>query len=142
MNTKKIVPLFIALLGLALVIAAIVVWLEPPKEGGVFSVVGGIISFLAGLGASIKGWKDLFKKDEPANSLNQELINRSETSTPIQAQTVNIYQNTTESPSPDGREGRGEGNTLPRLGLLLRARERTRNHQIRPLLPTPAPGVH
>ena len=52
---KKLVPLLIALLGLALVIAAFVVWLEPPAEGGVFSVAGGIISFLAGAGASLKG---------------------------------------------------------------------------------------
>jgi hypothetical protein len=44
MARKKLIPLFIALLGLALVIAAIVVWLEPPAEGGVFSVAGGIIS--------------------------------------------------------------------------------------------------
>jgi len=55
-------------------------------------VAGGIISFLAGLGASLKGWKDFFKKDEPSISVKQEMINRSDTSTPIQAQTVNIYQ--------------------------------------------------
>ncbi|MFZ5911928.1 MAG: tetratricopeptide repeat protein [Chloroflexota bacterium] len=70
MTAKKLVPLLIVLLGIALVIAAFVVWLEPPAEGGVFSVAGGIISFLAGLGASIKGWKDLLKKDE---SEKQEL---------------------------------------------------------------------
>lgn len=90
---KKLVPLTFAIVGIALVIAAIVVWLEPPEDGGVFTTAGAIISFLAGLGASIKGWKDLFKKDEPINSVKQEMINRSETSTPIQAQTVNIYQN-------------------------------------------------
>jgi len=96
---KKLVPLLFAIVGLALVIAAFVVWFEPPKEGGVFSTAGAIISFLAGLGASIKGWKDLFKKDEPANSIKQELINRSDTSTPIQAQTVNIYQAVPNPPS-------------------------------------------
>ncbi len=89
---KKLVPLLFALVGLALVIAAFVVWFEPPKEGGVFTTAGAIISFLLGAGASIKGWKDLFKKDEPASSIKQEMINRSDTSTPIQAQTVNIYQ--------------------------------------------------
>jgi len=97
---KKLVPLLIAFLGLALVIAAFVVWLEPPKDGGVFTTAGAIISFVAGLGASIKGWMDVFKKDEPANNVKQELINRSETSTPIQAQTVNIYQTVPNSQSP------------------------------------------
>ena len=65
---KKIIPLLIAFVGLALIITAVVVWLEPPEEGGVFNIVGGIISFLFGAGASIKGWKDLFKKDEAAKS--------------------------------------------------------------------------
>ena len=73
MNTKKLVPLLIVLLGLALVIAAFVVWLEPPAEGGVFSVAGGIISFLAGLGTSIKGWKDLLKKDEGEKALKPKV---------------------------------------------------------------------
>jgi len=96
---KKLVPLLIALLGLVLVIAAFVVWFEPPKDGGVFSTAGSIILFLSGLGTSIKGWMDVFKKDEPANNVKQELINRSETSTPIQAQTVNIYQTVPNSQS-------------------------------------------
>jgi tetratricopeptide (TPR) repeat protein len=109
---KKLVPLLIALLGLALLIAAFVVWFEPPAEGGVFSVAGGIISFLAGLGVSLKGWKDLLKKDEPTNSVKQELINRSETSTPIQAQTVNIYQNVPNPQSPITNP-QSPKNTLP-----------------------------
>ncbi|MBE0671429.1 MAG: ATP-binding protein, partial [Anaerolineales bacterium] len=96
---KKLVPLLFAIVGLALVIAAFVVWFEPPKDGGIFSTAGAIISFLVGAGASIKGWKDLFKKDEPANNIKQDLINHSETSTPIQAQTVNIYQTVPNSPS-------------------------------------------
>jgi hypothetical protein len=117
MTTKKLVPLVIILLGLALVIAAFVVWLEPPKEGGVFSVAGGIISFLAGLGASLKGWKDFLKKDEPANSIKQEMINRSETSTPIQAQTVNIYQ---APPNPQSSiENRKSSNTLPARAFFV-----------------------
>lgn len=107
---KKLVPLLIALLGLALVIAAIIVWLEPPKEGGVFTTAGAIISFLAGLGASIKGWMDVFKKDEPSNSVKQEMINRSDTSTPIQAQTVNIYQT---APTPQFTNSQSTKNTLP-----------------------------
>ena len=95
-----------------MVVAAIVVWLEPPAEGGVFTTAGAIISFLLGAGASIKGWKDLFKKDEPANSLNQEMINRSETSTPIQAETVNIYQTMPVPQSPISNL-QSPKNTLP-----------------------------
>lgn len=120
---KKIVPLIIIVLGLALVIAAFVVWFEPPKEGGVFSTAGAIISFLVGAGASVKGWKDLFKKDEPANSVKQELINRSETSTPIQAQTVNIYQTAPNPPSPVTNH-QLPGNTLPQQPYFFgRAKE-------------------
>jgi len=64
---KKLVPLLVALLGLALIIAALVVWLEPPKDGGLFSTAGAIISFFLGAGASIKGWMEVFKK-EPAKN--------------------------------------------------------------------------
>ena len=112
MTTKKLVPLLIALLGLALVIAAFVVWFEPPAEGGVFSTAGAIISFLLGAGASLKGWMDVFKKDEPTNSVRQELINRSETSTPIQAQTVNIYNNA-PVPHSQATDSQSLKNTLP-----------------------------
>lgn len=138
MNTKKLVPLLIALLGLALVIAAIVVWLEPPKEGGVFSVAGGIVSFLAGLGTSIKGWKDLLKKDDSAKSetaydakivdgngaiaqgensraVGQQGIMAEEVSGGMQNYYGPVYQ-TPAVPSPAGRGVRGEGDccsTLP-----------------------------
>ena len=124
---KKLVPLLIAFLGLALVIAAFVVWLEPPKDGGVFTTAGAIISFVAGLGASIKGWMDVFKKDEPANNVKQELINRSETSTPIQAQTVNIYQTVPNSQSPITQK------LFTPTTLFLRSRGRTQNHRLCPL---------
>ena len=140
---KKLVPLLIALLGLALVIAAFIVWFEPPKEGGVLSVAGGIISFLAGLGASLKGWKDLFKKDEPTkNETSYTAIQsgngataqgenpRAVGSQGVMAEEVKgiinygtIYQ-APPSPSPGGRGVRGEGDTLPRLGFFVgRAKE-------------------
>jgi len=131
---KKLIPLLLVLVGLALVIAAIVVWLEPPKDGGIFSVTGGIISFLAGLGASLKGWMDLFKKEEPAKSETAYTATQSGTgaiaqgenpravgSQGVMAEQVSggiinygtIYQ-TPESPSPFGRGVRGEGSsTLP-----------------------------
>lgn len=119
MNTKKLAPLLVALLGLVLVIAAIVVWLEPPEEGGFFTTAGAIVSFLAGLGASLKGWKDFLKKDEPANSIKQELINQSETSTPIQAQTVHIYQTAPNPQSSIENRKSPTGNTLPQLGFFV-----------------------
>ncbi|RJP53548.1 MAG: hypothetical protein C4583_04495 [Anaerolineaceae bacterium] len=130
---KKLVPLLIALLGLALVIAAFAVWLEPPKDGGVFSTTGAIISFILGAGASIKGWMDVFKKDAPAK--NETSFTATQNGSGAIAQGENpravgqqgvmaeqvsggiinygtIYQ-TPESPSPFGR-GQGEGkNTLP-----------------------------
>jgi hypothetical protein len=112
MNTKKLLPLLIVLLGLALLIAAIVVWLEPPEEGGVFSVAGGIISFLAGLGTSIKGWKDLLRKDEGEKSSTSQ--------SQTQSQVVNVY-NTPPSPqlsTPDSQipiyqPPKPTGSTLP-----------------------------
>lgn len=118
MTAKKLAPLLIALLGLALVIAAFVVWLEPPKDGGVFSAAGAIISFLLGAGASIKGWKDLFKKDEPVNNIKQEMITQSETSTPIQAQTVNIYQ-TAPAPQLPVTNHQLLKNTLPQQPFFV-----------------------
>ena len=105
---KKLVPLLIALLGLALVIAAFVVWLEPPAEGGVFSVAGGIISFLAGLGVSIKGWKDLFKKDEPATSAQNQTQSQDQT----QSQVVHIHNYPPTSQSPISNL-QSPQNTLP-----------------------------
>ncbi len=107
---KKLVPLLIILLGLALVIAAIVVWLEPPAEGGVFSVAGGIISFLAGLGASIKGWKDLLKKDDGEKS--------TQTQSQTQSQIVNIYP-TPPAPQSQFTSGQLARNTLPTQGFFV-----------------------
>ena len=102
MNTKKLVPLLIVLLGIALVIAAFVVWLEPPTKGGVFSVAGGIISFLAGLGTSIKGWKDLLKKDVDEKS--------AQTQSQTQSQIINVY---TTPPPYQVTNSQSSKNTLP-----------------------------
>jgi len=107
MNSKKLVPLLIIILGLALVIAAIVVWLEPPTEGGVFSVAGGIIVFFAGLGASIKGWKDLFKKDEPV------------TNTQTQSQIINVYTTSPASSPSQFSNSLSSKNTLPQQSFFV-----------------------
>jgi len=136
------VPLLIILLGIALVIAAFVVWFEPPMEGGVLTVAGTIISFIAGLGASIKGWKDLFKKDESSNNFKQEMTNQSEISTPIQAQTVNIYQSALNQPFLTERENDVTTpqskqpeqieifhNLPPRNEFIGRKKEKARGHE-------------
>lgn len=99
---KKLAPLLLALLGLALVIAAFVIWLEPPKDGGVFSTTGAIISFLAGLGTSIKGWKDLLKKDEGEKN--------AQTQSQTQNQIVNVY---TTPPPSQFTNSQSSKNTLP-----------------------------
>jgi len=85
---KKFVPILFIILGVVLVIAAFVAWFEPSKEGGVLSVTGGIISFLIGASAGVKGWMDLFKKGEDEKS-NQ-----------TQNQTVNLNITSTTSPIP------------------------------------------
>ncbi len=93
---KKLVPLSFAIVGLALVIAAIVVWLEPPAEGGVFSTAGAIISFLAGLGVSIKGWMDVFKKDVPATNTQTQSQDQSQT----QSQVIHVHNYPPDYQSP------------------------------------------
>ena len=111
---KKLVPLLFAIVGFALVIAALVVWFEPPKDGGVFSTAGAIISFLVGAGASIKGWMDVFKKDDGEKN----------TQTQTQSQTVNVNITTpsTQSPITDHQLLK---NTLPPEGFFI-GREKER----------------
>ncbi len=86
---KKLTPLLVALLGLALVIAAFVVWFEPPAEGGVFTTAGSIILFLSGLGTSIKGWMDVFKKDVPATNTQNQTQTQNQSQT--QSQVIHVH---------------------------------------------------
>jgi len=122
MTTKKLVPLLFALLGLALVIAAIVVWLEPPEEGGVFTTAGSIILFLSGLGTSIKGWMDVFKKDPPATNTQTQTQNQEQT----QNQVVHIhnYPPNSQSPISNLQSPISQKHLTPPT-LLLRSRQRT-----------------
>ncbi len=114
MNNKKLLPLFIIFVGLALVIAAIVVWLEPPEEGGLFSTAGSIISFLAGLGTTLKGWKDLLKKDSPTSNSNTQEQSQSQE----QQQVVHVhnYPPNSQSPAPNHSS---KSNTLPHLPFFF-----------------------
>lgn len=100
---KKVMPLLLVVLGIALLLGALVVWLEPPKEGGVLAVTGGILSFLLGAGASIKGWRDLFKKDSPAtpkigNQRRQEVIDSPDAEQAMRGKGGRMTQKSTKSP--------------------------------------------
>lgn len=65
---KKVFPLILVLVGLAFLITAIVFWidtrtsLEPPNFG---QSLRDWLTLIVGLGASIKGWMDLLKKEKP-----------------------------------------------------------------------------
>ena len=62
---KKLVPLLIAIVGLALVIAAFVVWFEPPKDGGVFSTAGELFHFLLAQEQASKAGRMYSRKTNP-----------------------------------------------------------------------------
>lgn len=76
MSRNKIMPIFIIVLGLVLLTAALYTLLEPPQQGGVLTVTGQILAFLLGAGANLKGWRDLFKKDAPPSA--NETMQRSQ----------------------------------------------------------------
>jgi len=65
---KKALPLALILIGAALLITAVVFWIDSststePQSFG--KTLLDWITLIAGLGASIKGWIDLFKPDKP-----------------------------------------------------------------------------
>jgi len=65
---KKALPLTLVLIGAALLITAVVFWIDSststePQSFG--KTLLDWITLIAGLGASIKGWIDLFKPDKP-----------------------------------------------------------------------------
>jgi len=75
---KKIFPILLILIGATLLIAAVVFWLdtttnsEPPSFG---VSLRDWMTAIFGLGASIKGWMDLFKKEKNASPTVQININ-------------------------------------------------------------------
>jgi signal transduction histidine kinase len=67
---KKALPLTLVLIGTALLITAVVFWIDSsnsavPQNFG--QSLRDWITLLAGLGASIKGWMDLVKKEKPSS---------------------------------------------------------------------------
>ncbi len=64
---KKALPLTLILIGTALLITAVVFWISSnaSTEAQSFGqTLRDWITLVAGLGASIKGWMDLFKKEK------------------------------------------------------------------------------
>ena len=67
---KKALPLTLILLGAALLITAVVFWIDSrssaqPQSFG--QALRDWITLILGLGASLKGWLDLSKKETPPN---------------------------------------------------------------------------
>lgn len=66
---RRVLPLFLILLGTALLITAVVFWVDSntsaePQSFG--KILLDWVTLISGLGASIKGWIDLFKKEKSA----------------------------------------------------------------------------
>ena len=64
---NKVIPLVLIIFGVALVLGAAYSAINPSTQAGTASLlktIGIIVGFLLGAGTSIKGWLDLFKKDE------------------------------------------------------------------------------
>jgi GAF domain-containing protein len=73
---KKVFPLTLVLIGTALLITAVVFWIDSNTSAEPQSFGQSLrdwITLIAGLGASIKGWMDLFKKDKPSTSLQSNI---------------------------------------------------------------------
>lgn len=65
---KKVLPLTLVLIGAALLITAVVFWIDSNTSAAPESFGKSLrdwITLIAGLGASIKGWIDLVKKEKP-----------------------------------------------------------------------------
>jgi len=66
---KKVLPLTLVLIGAALLITAVVFWIDSSNSAAPQNFGQSMrdwITLLAGLGASIKGWMDLVKKETPS----------------------------------------------------------------------------
>ena len=64
---KKALPLILVLIGTALLITAVIFWIDSNSSAESQSFGQSLrdwITLIAGLGASIKGWMDLFKKEK------------------------------------------------------------------------------
>src|SRR5690242_14878807 len=65
---KKVLPLIFVLIGAALLITAVIFWIDSSSSAEPQSFGQALrdwITLMAGLGASIKGWIDLVKKEPP-----------------------------------------------------------------------------
>ena len=67
---KKALPITLILIGTALLITAVVFWIDSstsPEPQSFGKTLLDWVTLIAGLGASIKGWIDLFKKEKPTS---------------------------------------------------------------------------
>ena len=73
---KKALPLILVLIGTALLITAVVFWIDSSNSVGPQSFGQSLrdwITLIAGLGASIKGWVDLVKKEPPPSPMQSNI---------------------------------------------------------------------
>lgn len=71
---KKILPLILVLIGAALLITAVVFWIDSSTSTQPDSFGKSLrdwITLILGIGASIKGWMDIFKKEKPTPPTTQ-----------------------------------------------------------------------
>jgi hypothetical protein len=92
MAKKKLVPLLFIFVGIVFLMGAVISWLDnltASEPVGVGKWIFDIFVTLIGAGASVKGWLDLFKKDNGKGGQTQNNIGDQNTN--IQGQTVNVY---------------------------------------------------
>jgi len=90
---KKALPLTLVLIGTALLITAVVFWIDSststePQSFG--KTLWDWVTLIAGLGASIKGWIDLFKKEKQTLPSNKIEVDGNDSQTSLGNNSSNI----------------------------------------------------
>ncbi|MBE0682984.1 MAG: tetratricopeptide repeat protein [Anaerolineales bacterium] len=76
---KKALPIILVLIGAALLITAVVFWIDSstsPEPESFGKSLRDWITLILGIGASIKGWMDLFKPDKPTPPTTQFTVEK------------------------------------------------------------------
>ena len=107
---KKVLPLIFVLIGAALLITAVVFWIDSSTSTQPDSFGKSLrdwITLILGIGASLKGWMDLFKKEKPTpptTTINikdgNQQISTGDHASNIQAQTYIENQYIQQTPEP------------------------------------------
>ncbi len=135
---KKALPLTFILIGAALLITAVVFWIDSntstePQSFG--KTLLDWVTLIAGLGASIKGWMDLFKPDKPTppttkievNGENRQ-ISTGDHARNIQAETYIENQTVQQPPEPKTPKSLNQL-PAPPLDFIGREKELAHLHQ-------------